>query len=79
MLTISEIKMKLVMIKSKLFSLSKRQKENDCKIIQELAFKSRFEADVCTVLRNKWTETHWLFVATGTILGIIYFLKKILS
>ena len=79
MVTVSEIKMKFVMIKSKLLSISKRQKENDYKTILALAFKSRFEADVYTVLRNKWAETHWLFVATGTVLGIIYFLKKILS
>lgn len=79
MLTISKIKMKFVVIKSKLFTLSTRKKESHYKTIEELAFNSVFEENIFIVLRNKWNEIYWLFVATGTILGIIYFLTKTLS
>ena len=79
MLTISEIKMKLVMSKSKLFYFSKRQKENDCKTILELTFKSRFEADIYTVLREKWANNSWILEPTGVFFGFSYTTIEILK
>lgn len=52
MLKISKIKMKLVMIKSKFLSISKKQKVKDSRVIEELAFKSVFEKDIFDVLRK---------------------------
>lgn len=77
--TLSEIKAKLIMIKSKIFSFSTRQKEADSKSIEYLYFISTSEEDIFTKLRNKWTNHSWLFLATSTILGIIYAAKNILS
>ncbi|HAF00995.1 MAG TPA: hypothetical protein DCO68_09495 [Methylophilaceae bacterium] len=79
MLTLSKIKMKLVMIKSELFSFSKKQKIKDCRLIEELSFKSVFEADVCDVLRKKWTDNSWIFEATAEVLEVFYTITEILK
>ncbi|MDD2933300.1 MAG: hypothetical protein WC009_13205 [Methylotenera sp.] len=79
MTTISEIKIIIIVIKSKFLALFIGQNQLYDKIIEELTFNSRFEDSIFIVLQNKWDELHWLFVATGTILGIIYALMKILG
>lgn len=77
MATISEIKMKFIMIKA-IFSLPNRR-ESYYKTIEELAFSSVSEEDIYIVLKNKWADHSWVFGLAATILGIIYFTKKILS
>jgi len=78
MLTISKLKIVFVKIKSVLtFSASK--KETYCKSIEQLAFQSMFEENIFLNLKNKWSESQWLFTATGVIFGSIYASIKILS
>lgn len=78
MATISVIKMKFVVIKAKIFALPNRR-ESYYKTIEELAFNSVFEEDIYIVLKNKWANHSWVFGITAAILGIIYYIKEILS
>lgn len=76
MLKISKIKMKLVMIKSILFSFSKKQKVKDSRVIEELAFNSVFENNIFDVLRKKWTDNSWIIEAAAVVLGLVYTIIK---
>ncbi len=75
----SELKAKLIMIKSKFFSFSKIQKERDSKSIEELMFMSVFEDDIFITLKNKCIENYWLFLTALTILEMVDFIKSILN
>lgn len=68
MLTISGIKMKVVIIKYKFFTFSKREKELCLEMIKELSFKSSFEKDIVTILRDKgWTLEAFVMLILTTV------------
>ena len=70
----SELKLALLIVKSKFFNLSDTQAQEEC-----LGFQSVFEDDILIVLKEKWHEYSWIFVAVTSILGIILILKNIFT
>ncbi len=70
----SELKLAVLIVKSKFLKLS------DTKTQEEyLGFQSVSEDDLLIVLKQKWHEYNWMFVAITSVLGIILILKNILA